>query len=76
MTKVKEKEGKYTITVSREQGDATVEVANEVSKVGVFRTSWAGMDEDKPRLFLKLPYKEGTTWTHERIKAGGRENVV
>jgi len=76
VTKVQEKEGKYNVTVSREQGDATVEVAYEVSKDGVFRTSWAGMEEDKPRLFLKLPYKEGTTWTHERIQAGGRQNVV
>jgi hypothetical protein len=71
VTKVEEKDGKYTVTVEtsfaelpgREQS-----YVYEVSKDGLFQKTKDG----KTHALLKLPYKEGTTWTSDNVKPGDK----
>ncbi len=71
VTKVEENDGKYTVTVET----SFVELPGrknsrvyEVSKEGLFRKT----EDGKTHALLKLPYKEGTTWTSEDVKPGDK----
>lgn len=79
VTKVEEKDGKYTVTIERDDGRRKTETTYEVSKDGLYRKTTGGTVEAEPVLMLKLPYKEGTTWTAERpgpVGAGGPKAKV
>jgi hypothetical protein len=71
VTKVEEKDGVYTVTTTREVGGQRREFRNEVSAKGVFSLPLPG-EKGEPRAALKLPAKEGDTWTTEQPAAGGR----
>lgn len=71
VTKVEEKEGKYTVTVETsfvELPGRKRSYVYEVSKDGLFRKTQGG----KTETLLKLPYKEGTTWTSDDVKPGDK----
>lgn len=79
VTKVEEKDGKYAVTIERDDGRRKTETVYEVSKDGLYRKTTGGKAEAEPVLLLKLPYKEGTTWTAERpgpFGAGGPKAKV
>jgi hypothetical protein len=71
VTKVEEKDGKYAVTIERDDGRRKTEAVYEVSKDGLYRKTTGGKVEAEPVLMLKLPYKEGTTWTAERPGPSG-----
>jgi hypothetical protein len=71
VTKVEEKDGKYTVTGETsfvELPGRKNSYVYEVSKDGLFRKTKGG----KTETLLKLPYKEGTTWTSEDVKPGDK----
>jgi hypothetical protein len=74
VTKVEEKDGKFTVTVEREEGKRKSEIVYEVSKDGLYRKTTRGKAEAEPVLLLKLPHKEGATWTADG--AGGLPTKV
>lgn len=65
VTKVEEKGGKYAVTIERDDGRRKSETVYEVSKDGLYRKTTGGKEEAESVLLLKLPHKEGTTWTAE-----------
>jgi hypothetical protein len=65
VTKVDSKDGKFTVTVEREEGKRKSEIVYEVSKDELYRKTAGGKVLAQGVLLLKLPYKEGTTWTAE-----------
>lgn len=71
VTKVEEKDGKYTVTVEWSfvelPGRKHCDVY-EVSKDGLFKK----MEGGKTSVLLKVPYKEGTTWTSDDVKPGDK----
>jgi len=68
-TKVLEKDGKYTVTISRELRGGTVTNDYEVSDKGVFLPASPGANAD-PEPMLKLPAKEGDTWIIDMSRRG------
>lgn len=73
VTKVAERNGTHTVTVSREVGKSTYEVwysvsAKGVSELGQHRVAWVTP-------LLKLPANEGDTWTFER-QIGGPAKIT
>jgi hypothetical protein len=71
VTKVEEKGGKYTVTVETsfdELPGRKRSYVYEVSKDGLFQKT----EEGKTHTLLKLPYKEGTTWTSDNVKPGDK----
>lgn len=71
VTKVEEKDGKYTVTVETsfaELPGRKNSYVYKVSKDGLFRKIKGG----KTGTLLKLPYKEGTTWTSGDVKPGDK----
>lgn len=65
VSKVVEKDGKYTVTLTRELGGAALNTSFEVSAEGVFRRPTSGPAKGELTPLLKLPAKEGDTWTTE-----------
>jgi hypothetical protein len=71
VTKVEEQEGKYTVTVETsfaELPGRKHRYVYEVSQDGLFQKT----DDGKTHALLKLPHKEGTTWTSENVKPGDK----
>ena len=72
VTKVEQKDGKYTVTVETSfaelPGRKPISRVYEVSKDGLFEKTKDG----KTHALLKLPYQEGTTWTSENVKPGDK----
>jgi hypothetical protein len=71
VTKAEEKDGTFTVTTTREVGRQRREFRNEVSARGVFSLPLPG-ERGEPRAALKLPAKEGDTWTTEQPASGTR----
>lgn len=71
VSKVVEKDGKYTVTVSRDLNGRTLTNDFEVSEKGVFRPTPTGKEDAEPTPLFKLPAKEGDTWTGEQKGPGG-----
>lgn len=71
ITKVEEKDGTYTVTNIRDANGQRREFRNEVSAKGVFSLPRPG-EKGEPRAALKLPAKEGDTWTTEQPASGNR----
>lgn len=71
ITKVVEKDGVYTVTSSRDVGGRESNLVYEVSGKGVFLVSSNGQEKAELRPVIKLPAKEGDTWTTEQPKPGG-----
>jgi hypothetical protein len=67
VTKVEEKDGRYTVTVERDSATSGRKVVQVylVLKDGLFLKSQAGTEKSEPDPLLKLPYKEGAGWTSE-----------
>lgn len=74
VTKVVEKDGKYTVTTSRDMFGRTLTNDVEVSEKGVFRPASSGENAESSPLF-KLPAKEGDTWTSEQKGPGNGNNT-
>lgn len=70
VTKAEEKDGTHTVTVSRDVGGQVVEFRCEVSAKGVFAVADPRGKFADPQPVLKLPAKEGDTWTSERPGPG------
>jgi hypothetical protein len=71
VTKVEEKDGKYTVTVETSFDELPGRKRSydyEVSKDGLFQKT----EDGKTHTLLKLPYKEGTTWTSDNVKPGDK----
>jgi hypothetical protein len=71
VTKVEEKGGKYTVTVETSFDELPGRKRSnvyEVSKDGLFQKT----EDGKTYTLLKLPYKEGTTWTTIDEKLGDK----
>lgn len=67
VTKVEEKDGRYTVTIDWEDGVSKSQRLYEVSKEGVFWKTQSGkVIVDQP--VLKLPYREGASWTIDLAK--------
>ncbi len=69
VTKVVEKDGTYTVTVSRDVSGQVVEFKYEVSANGVFALP-RGDEKGEPRAVFKRPAKGGETWTTEQTGPG------
>jgi hypothetical protein len=64
VSKVEKKGDTVRVTVSRQlKGRAQAEATFEASPKGVFLVAAAGKDLADPRPYLRLPAKEGDTWT-------------
>jgi hypothetical protein len=70
VTKVQEQDGTYTVMVEASYAELPGRKHHyvyEVSKDGLFRKTASGK-----AALLKLPYKEGTTWTADDVKPGDK----
>jgi hypothetical protein len=76
VSKVAEKDGTFTVTVSREIAGRTLDSTFEVSAKGVFRRPTAGPGKGEPQAVFKLPAKEGDTWTVEQQGFGKDATVT
>jgi len=74
VSKVVEKDGKYTVTISREMFERTLTNDVEVSEKGVFRPTPSGQESAEPTPLFK-PGKEGDTWTSEQKGPGNGNNT-
>ena len=74
-SKVVEKDGKYTVTVTRDLGKQAVDFKYEVSAAGVFTLANPNGDLSQPMQVLKLPAKEGDSWKSEST-APGKVNLT
>jgi hypothetical protein len=75
VTKVEEKDGKYTVTVEGDSSAGGFRRKSEqvliVSKDGVFRNKTLdGKESPEPLPLLKLPHKEGATWSEDATQNG------
>jgi hypothetical protein len=75
VTKVVLKDGVYTVTSSSDQLGRTTETTVEVSAKGVFRPAPSGQEKGEPSPLIKLPLREGDTWTVE-IQGPGKGTTL
>ena len=66
VSKVTEKDGKFTVTISRDFGGRVIDIEYEVSAKGVFAVSDPNGKLAEPEPRFKLPAKEGDSWTVDR----------
>lgn len=76
VSKVGEKDGVYTVTISRDFGGRALEQEFEVSAKGVFRRPTAGPGKGEPQAVFKRPANEGDTWTVEQQGFGKDATVT